>query len=139
MRVYLAAAMTSPNRELSAIQDLARALEANGLEVLTKHVADPKGKEHDRNLTDHQLAKRDLNWLRQANCLVAEVSTPSHGVGIEVMAAAQRGLPVLLLAREKTAVSRLLRGLPGVRFSWYRDGDDAVRIMMAFLQEVGAL
>ncbi|MGQ9495629.1 MAG: nucleoside 2-deoxyribosyltransferase [Thermoanaerobaculaceae bacterium] len=139
MRVYLAAAMTSPNRELSTVQSLARALETLGLEVLTKHVAHPMGKERDRNLTDHELAKRDLNWLGQAHCLVAEVSTPSHGVGIEVMAAVQRGLPVLLLAREKNAVSRLLRGLPGVRFSWYRDGDDAVRIMMAFLQEVGTL
>lgn len=131
--------MTSPDRELSTIQSLARALEARGLEVLTKHVSDPKGKEHDRNLTDQELAKRDLNWLEQANCLVAEVSTPSHGVGIEVMAALQRGLPVLLLAREKAAVSRLLKGLPGVRFSWYRHDNDAVKVAMAFLHEVGTL
>lgn len=137
MRVYLAAAMTSPNRELSAIQGLARALEASGFEVLTKHVADPKGKERDESLTDQEIAKRDLNWLGQAHCLVAEVSTPSHGVGIEVMAAAQRGLPVLLLARESAPVSRLLKGLPGVTFSWYRDGDDAVRVTMSFLYEVG--
>ena len=138
MRVYLAAAMTSADRDLPAIAALVAHLERCGHEVPTRHVADPGGRELDAALSDAELARRDLDWLAGCDALVAEVSTPSHGVGIEVMAAVQRLLPVLLLHRRGCKVSRLLLGLPFARSSSYQDPDDATAAIDAFLADVAA-
>jgi len=136
MRVYLAAAMTTPNRALGVVRALLEALESRGHRVLTAHVADPQGKQHDAQLSDDELARRDLAWLNQASCLVAEVSTPSHGVGAEVMAACQLGKPVLLLAQEAAPVSRFLLGLPGVKFVRYREPAQATSAVLLFMESL---
>lgn len=133
MQVYLAAAMTNPDRDLATVRRFLAAIEAHGHTVPTRHVADPGGKAADRALTDAELARRDLAWLAASDALVAEVSAPSHGVGVEVMAALARALPVLLLRREGAAVSRLLLGLPGVAAVAYRDADEGCAAIAAFL------
>jgi len=136
MRVYLAAAMTSPERDLPAIAALVAHLERSGHEVPTRHVAEPNGRELDAALTDEQLAARDLDWLASSDAVIAEVTTPSHGVGVEVMAAVQRLVPVLLLHRCDQRVSRLLLGLPFVRSTAYRDLVEATTAVDGFLANV---
>lgn len=136
MRVYLAAAMTSADRDLPAIAALVAHLERCGHEVPTRHVADPGGRELDAALSDAELARRDLDWLAGCDALVAEVSTPSHGVGIEVMVAVQRLLPVLLLYRRGSRVSRLLLGLPFARAAMYDGSAEAAAAIDAFLARV---
>jgi 2'-deoxynucleoside 5'-phosphate N-hydrolase len=133
MQVYLAAAMTSPDRDLGTIQRFLTAIEERGHHVPTRHVAEPGGKEADRRLTDAELAQRDLGWVAASDALVAEVSTPSHGVGIEVMAALAHTLPVLLLRRAGAPVSRLLLGLPGVVTAAYAHPDEGCAAIDAFL------
>ena len=133
MQVYLAAAMTNPDRDLGTIRRFLAAIEERGHHVPTRHVADPGGKEADRALTDAELAQRDLAWVAASDALVAEVSAPSHGVGIEVAAALAAAPPVLLLRRAGAKVSRLLLGLPGVVAATYADSDEGCAAIGAFL------
>lgn len=133
MRVYLAAAMTHTGRDLAAIRALLDGLEADGHEVPTRHVADPRGRDVDGSLTDGQVALRDLGWVAGCDALVAEVSTPSHGVGVEVAAALAGGKPVLLAYRRGTQVSRLLLGLRGVEVLEYAGAEDAREGVREFL------
>jgi hypothetical protein len=133
MRVYLSAAMTNKSRDIGVISVLVSHIEASGHEVPTRHVADPDGRSRDADLTDAQLAKRDLTWIAASEVLVAEVSTPSHGVGVEVLAATQRGIPVLLLHAHNVAVSRLLLGLPGTEVYSYRSLHEACAAVDDFL------
>lgn len=133
MRVYLAAAMTNPARDLDLLARLLGHLEGAGHEVPTRHIAAADGKERDKALTDAELARRDLDWIAGSDALVAEVSTPSHGVGVEVMEALARRIPVLLLRRDGAPVSRLLLGLPGVRISSYGSVDDVRAAIDGFL------
>lgn len=141
VRVYLAAAMTTPAAEIATVQALLAALENAGHRVPSRHVASPGATGQDADLSDAQLAARDLAWLASCDAVVAEVSTPSHGVGAEVMAAAAAGLPVLALARRGVRVSRLLAGLPGVQLASYSDRHQAVTLAIRFLstlQRLGA-
>jgi len=133
MRVYLAAAMTHTGRDLDAINALLECLQADGHEVPTRHVADPRGRDLDSSLTDGQVALRDLGWVAGCDALVAEVSTPSHGVGVEVAAALAGGKPVLLAYRRGTPVSRLLLGLRGVEVLEYTGAEDAREGVKEFL------
>ena len=134
MRIYLAAAMTHAGRDLETIRTLLDCLEADGHDVPTRHVADPLGREVEGEIADADLARRDLEWVAGCDALVAEVSTPSHGVGVEVAAALASGKPVLLTYRRGTPVSRLLLGLRGVEAFAYTDARhvrDEVRRFLA--------
>ncbi|OYW02337.1 MAG: hypothetical protein B7Z61_11720, partial [Acidobacteria bacterium 37-71-11] len=115
--------MTNGARDLGAIRALLASIEGEGHEVPTRHVADPRGREVEGEATDAEVAQRDLAWVMSCDALVAEVSTPSHGVGVEVATALQHGIPVLLLHRRDAVVSRLMLGLTGVESAAYSDPD----------------
>jgi nucleoside 2-deoxyribosyltransferase len=136
VRIYLAAAMTHAGRDLEAIKALLDCLEAEGHEVPTRHVADPRGRDVEGGLPDAEVAQRDLAWVTGCDALVAEVSTPSHGVGVEVAAALAGGKPVLLTHRRGMAVSRLLLGLPGVEVVAYADAGELGEAVRRFLASV---
>jgi hypothetical protein len=83
-----------------------------------------------------KVARRDLAWVVGCDALVAEVSTPSHGVGVEVAAALSGNKPVLLTYRRGATVSRLLLGLLGVEAFPYSDVDDVRQAVRLFLARV---
>jgi len=64
---------------------------------------------------------------------VAEVSTPSHGVGYEIAYAVMQNKPVLCLAREGVKVSKMITGNDRARFRTYRDEQDELRTIEEFL------
>lgn len=136
MRVYLCAAMTSPHRNVADIEALLAAVEAAGHEVPTRHVAAHNARELDRELTDRELADRDLGWLADSDAIIAEVTTPSHGVGVEVAHAVHLGKPVLLLHRHDAVVSRLLTGLPCVHRGTFASPEEAARHVTGFLARI---
>jgi hypothetical protein len=69
---------------------------------------------------------------------VAEVSTPSHGVGYEIAYALVRGKPVLCCARQTARVSKMILGndSPGLRMERYDGLEQACRAVDAFLERV---
>jgi hypothetical protein len=136
MRIYLAAAMTHAGRDLEDIKMLLDCLEADGHTVPSRHVADSLGRNVEREITDVEVARRDLSWVAACDALVAEVSTPSHGVGVEVAAALAADKPVLLAYRRGTPVSRLLLGLLGVQAFAYTDAGDVREAVRRFLTTV---
>ncbi len=136
VRVYLAASMTTPATEIATVQAVLAAVEARGHCVPSRHVAEAGAMGRDADLSDAQLAARDLAWLGACDAVIAEVSTPSHGVGVEVQAASAAALPILALTRRGLRVSRLLAGLPGVRLAPYDGIEHAVAQVIDFLVSI---
>ena len=61
--------------------------------------------------------------VRDCDVLVAEVSTRSHGVGMEIMLAQVLGKPIIALYQSSAPVSRLLQGIPNTRLIEYTSID----------------
>jgi len=74
--------------------------------VLTEHVGDSGLSQLGEDGDDREIHDRDIEWLREADCLVAEVTTPSLGVGYEVGRASEWGKPVLCLFRRSSGRAR---------------------------------
>lgn len=89
----------------------------------------------DGGLAPEAVFERDTAWLRDCDALIAEVSTPSHGVGFEIAYALGRGKPVLCLAREGVRVSKMITGIrqPGFAFATYATQEEALARMDDFL------
>lgn len=69
-----------------------------------------------------RIFERDTNEVRLCDVLVAEVSSPSHGVGMEVMLAVELMKPVLMFSRRGSQrLSCMLRGATGKALIEYSD------------------
>jgi transposase-like protein len=55
-------------------------LEQAGHEVLTRHLVDDNAWEADRQITPKEIYLRDMNWLRECDLFIAEVSGSSFGL-----------------------------------------------------------
>jgi hypothetical protein len=87
---------------------------------------------------DHSdiMSVRDTGWIEESAALVAEVSTPSHGVGYEIGYALQRGKKVLCLHRAESPVSKMITGNrePNLTVQSYVDEDEAVRHLLDWIE-----
>lgn len=96
MKVYLSTAITRGRREyVEPVRKIRDVLQAEGVEVLNERVADPSfpGPSVDRAQTMREV----VQWLEEADGLVAEATISSTGVGCELTRVQMRGKPVLLL------------------------------------------
>ncbi len=121
MKIYFAGSIRGGRQDAAVYIELVAELEKHG-EVLTEHVA-TVGEE---DLEDGQIFVRDLEWLASCNAVVAEVTTPSLGVGYEIGIAQSLSIPVLCLYRPgpDRRLSAMLSGNPGIRVVEYTAVDE---------------
>jgi nucleoside 2-deoxyribosyltransferase len=107
-------------------------------EVLTEHVGNASLSENgDDGPDDRSIYDRDMGWLAGCDCVVAEVSIPSLGVGYEMGVAVAMKKPALCLYRAESGrrLSAMLAGSPGIQTAAYSSMDEAGRIVESFLKE----
>ena len=109
---------------------------ARGLPLYLPHrVSDPVA---NPGMTPQEVYALDRARVAEADLLIAYVGLPSLGVGCEIEIAHAHGIPVVLLAEQGAAVSRMIRGNPAViaelRFTGYAD---AARQLGAWLARDG--
>lgn len=104
MRVYLSVPMIA-NRELGRAKLMADAVREAGHQVSSPWVL---GKVENPNPADLNLFDRDKRGAEDCDLLLADVSMPSIGVGMEIMAAHKAGRRVLVVAKRGSVVSRML-------------------------------
>lgn len=108
MTIYFAASISGGRGDQAVYAQLIKLLRAHGT-VLTEHFGEASLTSAGENLPDQAIHDRDLNWLRSADVLVAEVTTPSLGVGYEIGRAVEWGKRVVCLHRP--AAGRRLSGM----------------------------
>jgi nucleoside 2-deoxyribosyltransferase len=134
VRVYFACSITGGRQDEAVYSALVRALLAAGHEVPTAANA-ALGVHPEAGHAPVDVYTRDTVWIDASDALIAEVSTPSHGVGYEISYALERAKPVLCLHRAEVAVSKMLSGntMPGIRLKSYKDTAEAIEASNLFL------
>lgn len=112
MNIYFACSITGGREFESAYQQIVAALTADGHEIPTSHLAQSEATENERALTAQYVYERDVNWIKNCDVLIAEVSVPSHGVGYEIAFALGIGKPVLCIHQQGRKVSKMISGNP---------------------------
>jgi 2'-deoxynucleoside 5'-phosphate N-hydrolase len=137
MNIYFACSITGGRDFEPIFQLITSALVADGHEVPTAHLADASVKVLEGQVVPGEIYERDTTWIRNCDALVAEVSTPSHGVGYEVAYALSLDKPVLCVYRQGMPLSKMLSGNshPSISVKSYRDPDEALAIIRQFLQD----
>ncbi len=112
MKIYFSGSISGGREHEAIYQHLVAHLQAQGHNVLSAHVADPIALEHEKDLPPREVFERDVNWVKACEAMIAEVSTPSLGVGYEYGLAVQLGKPVLCVYRSGLRMSKMITGNP---------------------------
>ena len=99
MKIYFAGAIRGGREDAQLYKNLIAYFKEKG-QVLTEHIGSTDlNREGETSSKDEEIYNRDIKWLQSADIVVAEVTTPSLGVGYELGIAEKLNIPVLCLYR----------------------------------------
>ncbi|MDE1761576.1 MAG: nucleoside 2-deoxyribosyltransferase [Candidatus Micrarchaeota archaeon] len=122
MKIYFSAPIRGVKGEKDQYPKMIEHMRSFG-EVLTEHIGDksriPK---KDVGLSAERIYNRDMGMLRKADLFIAEVSSPSIGVGYEIAWAEANGKKVLCLYRPQKGkrLSAMVKGNKNLILKEYR-------------------
>jgi 2'-deoxynucleoside 5'-phosphate N-hydrolase len=140
MKIYFAGSIRAGRNDAAIYEAMIIWLRSFG-EVLTEHVGDPALSEAgDDGPGDRYIHERDMAWLSSCDLVVAEVTSPSLGVGYELGWAAALKKPVLCLHRTISGrpLSAMIAGSPGIQTAAYASMEEAATIMEEFIRKTTA-
>jgi nucleoside 2-deoxyribosyltransferase len=138
MKLYFAGSIRGGRTDHALYLEIIEMLREYG-EVLTEHVGladlSAEGEEGD----DCAIHDRDIGWLKEADCLVAEVTVPSLGAGYEIGKATEWGKPVLCLFRRDRAraLSAMIAGSRALKVREYSAASELKEIFAEFFRDEG--
>ena len=112
MKIYFACSISGGRKDEKAYQYLVQVLTGMGIDIPTAHIAETGVEDVDAREEPGDIYNRDVSWIRESDLLIAEVSTPSHGVGYEIGLALDLEKPVLCLYKKGVVVSKMITGNP---------------------------
>jgi len=135
MKIYFAGSIRGGRHDSALYHEIVQQLKTYG-EVFTEHVGDTELGVLRQDAGDVKTHDRDLDWLRASDYLVAEVTTPSLGVGYEIGKATEWGKPVLCLYRpaEGRLLSAMIAGSNAVTLNEYQSPNELKGTFEQFFQ-----
>jgi nucleoside 2-deoxyribosyltransferase len=135
MNVYFACSITGGRQDELVYQRLVTALQEHGHHVPTAKLAGPEVIHLEGVETPEAVYARDVAWIKECDFMLAEVSTPSHGVGYEIGFALFLRKKVLCLHRQGCKVSKMILGNPHpqLTINSYSTIEQAVQLLNTYL------
>jgi len=105
--------------------------------VFTEHIGEKSViMSETESYTDEYIYERDMSWLKESDLVIAEVTTPSLGVGYEIRYAVETKKPVLALYHEEAGnnLSAMISGCPDIKLIKYKQIEDLKDIIEEFIR-----
>jgi 2'-deoxynucleoside 5'-phosphate N-hydrolase len=140
MKIYFSCSITGGRNEEKVYGEMVKAMLAAGYEVPTAHLSSPDVMKMETVVDPEEIFTRDMRWLEECDAVVAEVSTPSHGVGYEIALGLTMQKPVLCCYQQGKRVSKILTGNrhPNLTLIAYDTAETAVQVVIDFLAKTAA-
>jgi nucleoside 2-deoxyribosyltransferase len=137
MKIYFACSISGGRQDEAIYLKLVQVMVSMGIEIPTAHIAETGIEEIDALKEPWDIYQRDVNWIEDSDLLVAEVSTPSHGVGYEIGYALNQDMPVLCLYNKSVVVSKMITGNPHplLKVIAYQDWQEAEDLLREYLKD----
>ena len=137
MKIYFAGSIRGGRDDKELYLEIINLLGKYG-KVLTEHIGDKTlSAMGEDGPTDEYIYNRDMAWLNESHVVVAEITTPSIGVGYEI-GKAESTKPVLCLYRNQNGkrISAMIGGNKNVRIEKYSKLSDVNTIIREFFGQI---
>lgn len=139
MNIYFAGSIRGGGNDAALYKQIIKHLRTHGKVIGGEHADDQILSAPDNKGADvHYIYNRDSKRLNDSEVLVAEVTTPSLGVGYEIGVATQQGKKILCLFRQESdrkKLSAMIKGSPKIANSTYRTIEEAKEIIDTFFNK----
>lgn len=134
MNIYFSGSIRGGREDAGLYRELINVLKKYG-EVLTEHVG---SSQIENTSTDREIHNQDVQWLREADIVIAEVTTPSLGVGYEIGRAVAMDKQIVCLYREidGKSISAMIKGAPEVVCYKYSDLDSGKELIENIFEDL---
>jgi len=136
MKIYFAGSIRGGREDKKLYLQLIQHLAKYG-QVLTEHVGDQKLSDFgEDSQSDDWIYNRDISWVQECDILIAEVSTPSLGVGYEIGKTEDMNKKILCLYKDQPdkRLSAMISGNPNVKIARYETLKDALTLIDNFFK-----
>ncbi len=140
LTIYFAGAISGGRGDVAHYREIVAALERDGHRVLAGAVAAESVGADGERLGSGDIFDRDMQWIADADVLVAEVSMPSTGVGYEIATARYRhDIPVVCLYRPAYTkrCTAMVGGDRAIDLIEYQDAAEMLSRLRAALAKYG--
>lgn len=133
MKIYFSGSIRGGRQDAELYSQLIDFLKSYGT-VLTEHIGHNT---INHTKTNREIHDEDMAWLRESDIVIAEVTTPSLGVGYEIGRAVEMKKRILCLYRniEGNRVSAMIMGSPDFNCINYESIHEAKEILYEFISE----
>jgi len=137
MNIYFACSITGGRSDEPFYRIIVDTLLSDGHTIPTAHLSQQDVIEFEAVVEPVEVYTRDTNWIDGCEVLIAEVSTPSHGVGYEIAYALHQGKHVLCIYKYGNPISKMLIGNthPKICVRSYKNSNEMVQIIRNFMDE----
>jgi len=138
MNIYFSCSITGGRSDQVIYQQIVDFLVAGGHQVPTAHLSKADVMLDEHVIPPADVYERDTRWVSECELLIAEVSTPSHGVGYEIALALLQSKPVFCCYRQGRAVSKMILGNshPSLTLKAYSGEDDLLAALQAYIERL---
>ena len=131
MKVYFCGSIRGGRNDARLYHRIIEYIKGKGHRVLTEHVGDLTLQE---NNTAEGIYIQDTNWLKEADILIAECTSPSLGVGYELAFGEKLGVPSHIFYNpERITLSAMLAGDPYFKVHPYTEEQEIYMILDTIL------
>jgi nucleoside 2-deoxyribosyltransferase len=131
LKIYFAGSISGGRDDAKLYEEIISHLKQYG-DVLTEHVGSKNlSSKGETTITPKEIHDRDIDWVLDADLIVAEVTTASLGVGYEIGRALENGKKIVCLFRPSSdkRLSAMIEGAPGVITESYETLEEAKKII----------
>jgi len=135
MKIYFGGAIRGGRENAKLYNQIIEYLKTIG-EVLTEHIGNTNLSVLGEKSKKRYIHDRDLDWITKCDVIITEVSTPSLGVGYEIMNAIIKNKKILCLymPQEDKKLSAMILGSPNITNKSYTTINEAKQIINKFLE-----
>ena len=134
MKLFFAGSIRGGRSMLPVYIQIIGILKKSGHSVVSEHVASIDLEKIESKLTDEEIFNNDIGYIDECECIVADVTIPSVGVGYEICHAASKGKRVLCIYMDDSKVSAMVKGNKRIISVPYKNIEDVENIFATHLR-----
>ena len=110
MKVFFSGSIRGGRQLLPTYEHIINFIKSQGHIVLSEHVGKRNLEKVEEKMSEEEIFEKDVGWIEESNCVIADVTVASVGVGYEVCHALVVGKPVLCVYEKGAKASAMVLG-----------------------------
>lgn len=133
MKIFFAGSIRGGRQLLPTYEHIISFLISRNFKIMSEHVGLKELEKIEEKMSEQEIFEKDVTWINESDCVIADVTVPSIGVGYEICHAINQNKPVLCVYETGAKASAMVLGNSMLEARSYSDTSQLEMILLDFL------